>query len=325
MNLLKSTKSLSVVATAIPTTKANSSQSVKTVGLAVVPRVLKEIPRVPSLTQLNCLKWEVEFSFISYGVRIGIRVNEARVLEHLPDYLPPGWEHSASPDVDQLYSLIGDESNYQLWRDREILAEASLLENILHTLDTDLRLQIGMLVQDRLFVHAGVVGWRGRAIVIPGRSFSGKTTLTAALVQAGATYYSDEYAVFDWQGGVYPYPRRLAIREWEGEKEVKRQCTAEELGGTVGTEPLPVGLVVHAEYELNQVWCPQEISAGEAVLALLDNTIVARTRPEFALSILPGVVSGALRIAGKRGEATAVAVALLRQLDDWIECSKVCK
>lgn len=268
---------------------------------------------------------EVEFSFISYGVRIGIRVNEARVLERLPDYLPPGWEHSASPDVDQLYSLIGDESNYQLWRDREILAEASLLENILHTLDTDLRLQIGMLVQDRLFVHAGVVGWRGRAIVIPGRSFSGKTTLTAALVQAGATYYSDEYAVFDWQGGVYPYPRRLAIREWEGEKEVKRQCTAEELGGTVGTEPLPVGLVVHAEYELNQVWCPQEISAGEAVLALLDNTIVARTRPEFALSILPGVVSDALRIAGKRGEAAAVAVALLRQLDDWIECSKVCK
>ncbi|MEQ9355240.1 hypothetical protein [Coleofasciculus chthonoplastes] len=76
--------------------------------------------------ELDCLKWEAEFSFISYGVRIGVRVNEARMLECLPDYLPPGWEPSTSPDVDQLYSLIGDESNYQLWRDREILAEASL-------------------------------------------------------------------------------------------------------------------------------------------------------------------------------------------------------
>ncbi|MFP4121503.1 MAG: hypothetical protein ACLFWI_10995 [Coleofasciculus sp.] len=271
--------------------------------------------------ELDCLKWEAEFSFISYGVRIGIRVNKAKVLECLPDYLPPGWQPSASPDVDQLYSLIGDESNYQLWRDREILAEASLLETILHTLDTDLRLQIGMLVQDRLFVHAGVVGWRGQAIVIPGRSFSGKTTLTAALVQAGATYYSDEYAVFDLRGWVHPYPRRLAIREWEGEQEVKRQCTAEELGGTVGSEPLPVGLVAHVQYQPNVVWCPKKISAGVAVLALLDNAIVARTRPEFALSILPSVVSDAFRIAGKRGEAAAVAVALLHQLDDWIEDS----
>ncbi|MEQ8541669.1 MAG: hypothetical protein RIB93_29930 [Coleofasciculus sp. D1-CHI-01] len=33
------------------------------------------------------------------------------------------------------------------------------------------------------------------------------------------------------------------------------------------------GVVVHCEYEPNQVWCPQESSPGEAVLALLDNAI----------------------------------------------------
>jgi predicted ATPase len=37
----------------------------------------------------------------------------------------------------------------------------------------------------RVFVHAGVVGWKGQAILVPGRSYSGKTTLIAALMKAG--------------------------------------------------------------------------------------------------------------------------------------------
>ncbi|WP_157871812.1 hypothetical protein [Gloeothece verrucosa] len=107
------------------------------------------------------------------------------------------------------------------------------------------------MVQDKLFVHAGVVGWRGRAIVIPGRSFSGKTTLAAALVKAGAIYYSDEYAVIDRDGLVHPYPRPLCIREGVGEQIKRRKCSVEELGGQAGTDPIPVGLVVHTKYQLN--------------------------------------------------------------------------
>ena len=69
--------------------------------------------------------------------------------------------------------------------------------------------------QDCLFVHAGVVGWQGKAILIPGRSFSGKTTLVKALIEAGATYYSDEFAILDRQGLVHPYP--LPLRSaWDG-------------------------------------------------------------------------------------------------------------
>ena len=60
--------------------------------------------------------------------------------------------------------------------------------------------------RERVFVHAGVVGWKGHAIVIPGRSRSGKTTLVAELVKAGAEYYSDEFAVLDAEGRVHPFP-----------------------------------------------------------------------------------------------------------------------
>ena len=39
---------------------------------------------------------------------------------------------------------------------------------------------------DRIFLHCGVIAIDGRALLLPGRSFAGKTTLTAALVRAGA-------------------------------------------------------------------------------------------------------------------------------------------
>ena len=66
------------------------------------------------------------------------------------------------------------------------------LDEVIRALQTDLQLFVATEALSRLFVHAGVVGWRGRAILVPGTSFSGKTTLVAAMVQAGASYYSDE-------------------------------------------------------------------------------------------------------------------------------------
>ncbi len=266
------------------------------------------------MEKLNNLQWKAEISFISFGIRIGIRVNETTVLERLLDYLPPEWKPSSSLIIDKLYSLIVDESYpyYQLYRQHEELIQSTELEDILETFDSDLRLQIGIAVRDKLFVHAGVVGWCGKAIVIPGRSFSGKTTLVKALVQAGAIYYSDEYAVFDTDGRVHPYSRPLSVRQETGER-VKR-CPVEELGGKSGTESLSVGLIAHIQYQPDAQWNPKQMSPGEAVLALLDNTIVARLRPEFALPILAKAVSSALTLEGERAEADSVALSLLQQL-----------
>ena len=62
-----------------------------------------------------------------------------------------------------------------------------------------------------LFVHAGVVGWRGLAIVIPGRGSTGKSTLVAELVRRGAVYYSDAFAVLDEAGRVHPYRGAIGL------------------------------------------------------------------------------------------------------------------
>ena len=65
------------------------------------------------------------------------------------------------------------------------------------------------------------------AIVMPGASFAGKTTMVRAWLEAGATYYSDEFAVLDRTGRVHPFARPLAIRE----------------GSTASTRRVPAGEV----------------------------------------------------------------------------------
>lgn len=259
---------------------------------------------------------EFEFSLVNYGVQIRVCTNDIDIAVRVPSYLPPGCEVSSSSAVSATYALIAsdraDEYPYHLYRLGEKRAATTTLDALLDTFDSDLRLTIAMAARDKVFVHAGVVGWHGRAIAIPGRSFSGKTTLVAALVKAGATYYSDEYAVLDTEGRVHPYPRPLSVRQSTGSR-VKR-VPAEDLGGAIGTEPIPVGAIVRAQYEAGAEWQPTLLSDGRAVLALLDNTVIAQLRPDFALPILSKVASAAISVEGMRGEADKTAVALLQQL-----------
>ena len=183
---------------------------------------------------------------------------------------------------------------------------------VLERFESALQLYVAERSPRRVFVHAGVVGWRGRAIVIPGRSLSGKTTLVAELVRAGAVYYSDEYAVFDGEGRVHPYARQLAVREGAGLRQTRRP--AEFFGGRVGARPLPVGLVLASRYERGARWRPHTLSAGEAVLEMFSNTVSARRSPARALSALSKAVGPARAFAGSRGEAAHAVAAILKIL-----------
>lgn len=65
---------------------------------------------------------------------------------------------------------------------------------------------------DDVLVHAAVAAIGDRAVVLPGRSGAGKTTLVAALALAGWTYLSDEVAALGPGGAIVrPYPRPLAL------------------------------------------------------------------------------------------------------------------
>lgn len=256
----------------------------------------------------------------AYGVRVGVRADDPRALGAVAERLPPGWRASASPRVSRLYSFItggagggrGVRRFQLLYAGAELIARSLDPESVLERFESDLQLYVAERAPRRVFVHAGVVGWKGRAVIIPGRSMSGKTTLVSELVRAGAEYYSDEYAVIDREGRVHPYARPLAVREGDGLRQTRR--TVEEFGGSTGEVPLPIGLLVVSRYERGASWRPRALTSGECVLELLSNTVPARRSPARALSALTKAAAGATAFAGARGEAAVVARAIMRSL-----------
>ena len=274
------------------------------------------------MKKVDRLGWAVGFSLKSYGVRIGIRSNDSSALDRVCRHLPTEWENASSSVVDRVYSILiggkGPRANVRrvnlLYGDHVPLARSLDLDSVFETFESDLRLFVAELAKHRVFVHAGVVGWKGQAIVIPGRSYSGKSTLVAELVRAGATYYSDEYAVLDARGRVHPFSKPLELRE-EG-KFRQTKITAAELGGHSGTKPLPVGLVLMTQFKNGARWRPRKLTAGKGVLEMLFNTVSARRSPAKALATLQRVAAQADVLKGVRGDARTVAPALLERLGD---------
>jgi hypothetical protein len=207
----------------------------------------------------------------------------------------------------------GGHHGYRCYAGAELTRESVEARPVLEQFARDLMTHVSNFCPDRVFVHAGVVGCKGRALLLPGTSFAGKTTLTAALVRAGAAYYSDEFAVVDGMGWVHPYPRDLQIRE-PGKRE-QRNTPVGQLNGHAATVPLRVAQVVFAHYEPGAQWNPQPVSPGMAVLELLLHSVPVQRDPRRVMSTLTAMIAGSIAWSSARGEADRVADALLSSLE----------
>jgi hypothetical protein len=272
------------------------------------------------MRKLDRLGWAAGLTFKSYGVRFGVRSDDPAVLERLAEFLPPGTLPAPNGVVERLYSIrtgagLAERRGLRrfrlLYADHLRLARAVDAEELFERFEADLQLSVAEAARRRVFVHAGVVGWEGRAVLLPGRSLSGKTTLVAELVRAGASYYSDEFAVLDPGGRVHPYPKPLAVR---GEGFRQRKVSVDELGGSAAAEPLPAGLVVFSEFREGSRFRPRTLTPGQGSLALLANTVPARRRPLEVLETLGRVVRTAAVLRGARGEAIEAAAKILERV-----------
>jgi hypothetical protein len=247
-------------------------------------------------------------AFESFGVRCQIVLGDPELEPRVREILPPGYQSRRPSRTDAVFGLRRtDEDSYEVTIDGRQWIDHGTLEIAMNLLDAQLRVHIAVNTPDLIFVHAGVVAHGRQALLIPGGSFSGKTTLVGALVQAGATYYSDEYAVLDAAGRVHPYPRRLSFRGI-GERHVS------ELGGVAGEESADVAIIVLTHYRAGADWQPEHRSHGRGLVALLANTVPAVTRPRESLSALHNAVAGVTVLESDRGEAGPVAEVLLEEL-----------
>jgi hypothetical protein len=248
----------------------------------------------------------------AFGVTVAVTADPQH-LSAVRDFLPP-----CSCPVRDLpergrFVLVKDTDDglLRVVCDEQSITEPSDLRLALGILDAQLRMHIALHAPDHVFVHAGVVGVGDRAIVLPGRSFAGKTTLVAALVKAGAEYWSDEYAVLDADGLVHPYPKPLSVRI-NDTRETDEQ-PIESLGGRAGDRPLPVAVIAFTSYRPGAAWALRALTTGEGAIKLLEHSVAARSRPEQVLAAVRRAATDAAILEGDRGDADEAASALLSQ------------
>ena len=205
-----------------------------------------------------------------------------------------------------------------LFRNGEKKIDAVNAADFHEMLEREVRLTIAEFARDKVFLHAGAVAWKGSAIIIPARSFSGKTALVKALVQKGAVYYSDEYAVLNADGTVAPFTKWLSLRgiidDWR-----QLDSPVESIGGTIGKKSVPVGMILLARFRAGKKiplrWRPRRLTQGAAIMEILPHTLAIRNNPQFSLQVLNNLTSRAIIVKTVRGEAAEFAETLLQYFD----------
>ena len=173
---------------------------------------------------------------------------------------------------------------------------------------------LGLFTVERLdglvAIHAAVLAVDDLLILLPGRSHTGKSTLSIALREAGAMLLSDEYALVDPRdGAVSGWPRPARVRV--GSHDSRREPVSTHL------PPMQVSLVALLRYDSSLDGCnPLELaplSRADAVISVLDETVCAKSRPDESLDAALAVTARAV-LKGRRAEAGAAARELLSSL-----------
>ena len=228
------------------------------------------------------------------------------VLDQLPVPVRPRLHVSEvpGPDPDLSLAFVEGADGWELIIDDESSGVASLAVQWDRAW-RHLELQMAARSEDPVFVHAGAVAIDGVGIVLPGRSGLGKTTLVLGLCRAGATYFSDEYALLDRQGRLHPYARDPHVRA--GRSGRGEPTPLGEYTDRVGDGPVPVAGVLVARFEDGSAWAPVARSDRDCALVLLDNAVGARVRTPAVMDVVAAVAGSSWCAEGVRGDTVEVA------------------
>jgi len=85
------------------------------------------------------------FSFQCFGVKVGVRVNDATWIARVKTYLPPSWDPESASNVGRLYSFVvsfnearrGRRPYHLLYANLQILARTVNEQDLLETFESD--------------------------------------------------------------------------------------------------------------------------------------------------------------------------------------------
>lgn len=157
-------------------------------------------------------------------------------------------------------------------------------------------------------VHAGAVIVDGGALILPGSTHAGKSSLVVELLRRGASHLSDEFALIDKQGYVHSYPRPLLLRNGGPQSlTLPADLNASYDFG----QPVPVRWIFATSYAPESSWDIREMSQGEAVMLLLRNTPHEMAQTPEMVNRFVRVAGSATCYQGSRGDAGEAAERIL--------------
>lgn len=159
-----------------------------------------------------------------------------------------------------------------------------------------------------VLIHAGAVEWDGHAALFPAPMESGKTTLVAGMVRAGARYLSDEAAAIEPDTLlVHPFPKALTIGSgsWgvlaDLAPEVDPKLAQRYLRGDWHIDARTIrpdsfapatmpSIVIAPSYVRDAVTCLLPMTRAEAVMHLGQNSFNLPKHGRLGLEVLAAVV-----------------------------------
>jgi hypothetical protein len=254
----------------------------------------------------------VEVVIRAFECNIRVRCGCEKTLNQLNRYLLPTLPRGGG-DTALLICVDRDGEQYRITsgRHRGVAANfPALVVAVVRLVDDAVITRLSSLAA----VHAGVVQVGNKAVLLPGGTHAGKSTLVAELVRRGANYFSDEYALIDAGGSVHPYARPLLLRRaTTGQQSAEQQSPAlvEELGGESGREPVSVGWVLSVQFQPTSSWGLNPVPQSEGLLILLRNTPHILAEQPHILETLGRASASAKCFVGRRGDALDAAPRIL--------------
>jgi hypothetical protein len=240
---------------------------------------------------------------LTISLQMTLPAGRDEFLELYREY--PLAEAEASENIVDFYLKIDAPSRLRRWFRPHVLPFtgslfspfAPLPVNLtMVTIEMGLNWQSAMVAPSHLIFHAGVVERQGRAIIMPGASGTGKSTLSSGLGYHGWRLFSDEFGLLRLSDGqIVPYPRLISLKN-QSEAVMRAVAPATRFSkpyhgtpkGTITyllppadsiarmTEPATPGLLVFPVFEPGAEAQIQKMTKAEAFILLRNCSVNAQ-------------------------------------------------
>jgi len=250
------------------------------------------------------------FSIDAFDSIVLVQCGDSEIFEMMNRYvLPQVARLSPTPSSQDIFLEIDkDAAGFRVMLDRRYVASVISLNGAVLAAVKALDDAIVHRMRNYCAVHAGAVLIEGRALLLPGTSHAGKSSLVAELLRRGASCFSDEYALVDNEGQIHSYPRPLLLRDGRPRQSL---VLPEELNASFA-QTAALGWIFVLDYAPGETWQVREITQGEAILSLLRNTPHEMTGSPQLLDVFLRAIGDAHCYSGRRGEAAQAAELILQ-------------